>query len=380
MDTSGFLEWLKASLSSSEKTSDRRILRFVHPDDDKRFLRSLRAERPGSKPLRGIRRLGIIRAYSCPVPPEGLPVSFGGAIVWEEDIRVSTHAILAAQRVPADSGIPWGVRRIRAPEAWSRTTGHRVRVGVIDTGVDFDHPDLRHSLERGINLLQRTALPHDDNGHGTHIAGTIAAANRMQGMIGVAPRSAIYPIKAFDYNGTAYVSDIILGIDWCVRNRMDVVNMSFGMSTRSKSLLNAVSNAYRSGVLIVASSGNDGKRGRIDYPAKYPQTVAVGAINRKGEIASFTNRSDSVDIYAPGERVDSCWLRGNRKTMSGTSMATSHVTGAVALLLAHKPGLTPEQVKTVLKRSKRPLRNAKAPRKTGELDIARMLQVADKLM
>jgi subtilisin family serine protease len=202
----------------------------------------------------------------------------------------------------------------------------------------------------------------------------------MQGMIGVAPRSAIYPIKAFDYNGTAYVSDIILGIDWCVRNRMDVVNMSFGMRTRSKSLLGAVSNAYRSGVLIVASSGNDGKRGRIDYPAKYRQTVAVGAINRKGDVASFTNRSEAVDIYAPGEKVDSCWLRGNRKAMSGTSMATSHVTGAVALLLAHKPGLTPEQVKAVLQRSMRPLRNAKAPRTAGELDIMRMLQASDKMV
>jgi len=381
LDTSGFLEWLKGSLSSPENAVGRKILRFVRPDDDKKFFRMLQAERSKHKNLRGIRRLGIIRAYSCPIPPDGLPASFGGVIDWEDDIRIATHSALprpAAQRA-SFRGIPWGVRRIRAPEAWSRTTGHRVKVGVIDTGVDFDHPDLRHSLERGINLLYRTMLPYDDNGHGTHIAGTIAAANRMQGMIGVAPRSVIYPIKAFDYNGTAYVSDIILGIDWSVRNRMDVVNMSFGMRTRSKSLLDAVAGAYRSGVLIVASSGNDGKQGRIDYPARSRYTVAVGATNRKGEIASFTNRSDAVDIYAPGEKVDSCWLRGNHKTMSGTSMATSHVTGAIALLLAHKPGLAPDRVKAVLKRSMRPLKNARAPRKAGELDIMRMLQASDKM-
>ncbi|MBB6670576.1 S8 family peptidase [Cohnella nanjingensis] len=275
--------------------------------------------------------------------------------------------------------IPWGVRRIRAPKAWNRTTGQRVKVGVIDTGVDFQHPDLQHTLERGINLLQRTMLPQDDNGHGTHIAGSIAAANPVRGMIGVAPRSAIYPVKAFDYNGTAFVSDIILGIEWCVRNRMDVVNMSFGMTTRSKSLLGAVNNAYRSGVLIVASSGNDGKRGTIDFPARFANTVSVGALNRQGRIAKFTNRSALVDIYAPGDKVESAWLRGRRRIMSGTSMATSHVTGAIALLLADKPGLKPGEVKEILKRSARPLRNVKAPRRAGELDVMRMLQTADKI-
>lgn len=381
MDTSGFLDWLKASLSSSENRARRRIIRFLNPDDDKLFLKALQAERPRNRSLRGVRRLGIIRAYSCPVPAGEPPLSFGSSIAWEEDSLVSMHAVpkRTAVRSATEQGIPWGVRRIRAPEAWSRTTGYKVKVGVIDTGVDFEHPDLRHSLQRGINLLQRTMLPQDDNGHGTHIAGTIAAANRLEGMIGVAPRASIYPIKAFDYNGTAYVSDIILGIDWCVRNRMDVVNMSFGMSNRSKSLLSAVNNAYQSGVLIVASSGNDGKRGEIDYPARYSQTIAVGATNRQGKIASFTNRCGGIDIYAPGEKVSSCWPRNNRKTMSGTSMATSHVTGAVALLLGLKPGLTPDQVKSVIKRSWRPLKNTKAPRTTGELDVRRMLQAADKL-
>ncbi len=148
---------------------------------------------------------------------------------------------LSLNQQRAEKGIPWGVQEIQAPQAWSSTTGHRIKVGVIDTGVDFSHPDLRQSLARGINLLNRGALPHDDNGHGTHIAGTIAAANQLHGMIGVAPRPTIYPVKAFDQNGSAFVSDIILGIEWCVRNRMDVINMSFGMKTRSKSLLNAVS-------------------------------------------------------------------------------------------------------------------------------------------
>jgi len=288
--------------------------------------------------------------------------------------KTATANKLAAR----DKGIPWGVQQVKAPQVWSVTTGHRIKIGVIDTGADFGHPDLKHSLARGINLLNRTSLPYDDNGHGTHIAGTIAAANQPRGMIGVAPRATIYPVKAFDHNGSAFVSDIILGIEWCVRNRMNIINMSFGMKTRSKALLNAVNNAYNAGIIIIASSGNDGKRKSIDYPARYQQTVAVGATNKLRRIAPFSNRGAFIDIYAPGDKIHSAWLKGKYNEMSGTSMATSHVSGAVALLLAHKPGLSPAEIKSILKRSMQPLKGTKAPRITGELDIMRMLQAADR--
>lgn len=381
METSGLLKWLKGSLSAPETDAGRTILRFVRPGDDRRFFQALQSQRKNCKALQSVRRLGIIRAYACPIPVDQLPQALTKSVIWEPDAVVRVDGLpQASSGSRTAKGVPWGVRKIGAPDAWGRATGYRVKVGIIDTGVDFQHPDLRHSLERGINLLQRTQLPQDDNGHGTHIAGTIAAANQLQGMIGVAPRASLYPIKAFDHNGTAYVSDIILGIDWCVRNRMNVVNMSFGMHGRSRSLLHAVGNAYRSGVLIVASSGNDGKRGTIDYPARYSQTVAVGATNRQGRVAAFTNRSSYIDIYAPGEKIESCWLQGKRKIMSGTSMATSHVTGAVALLLSYRRDLTPEQIKQILKRSVRPLRGAKALRTTaGELRIGLMMQAADQL-
>ena len=200
-----------------------------------------------------------------------------------------------------------------APLAWNRSTGHRIHIGVIDTGIDHSHPDLKSSIGRGINLIDRTQLPHDDDGHGTHIAGTIAAANQPTGMIGVAPRSMVYPVKAFDHNGSAYVSDIILGIEWCVRNGMHIINMSFGMKTRSKSLLTACINAVNAGVVIVASSGNDGKRRAIDYPARYPQTISVGATNRMRRIAPFSNRGPYIDIYAPG---DGFIPRGSRENIT----------------------------------------------------------------
>jgi subtilisin len=378
LDASEIVEWLQSSPSSAREHGQRGILRFMNPGDYEKFMQTWQVKLPRCEGLQDFRQLGIIHAFSCPSPGPDLPSALGSGLVWEEDQPIRMHA-LSKGSIVTDKGIPWGVKHIQAPQAWSRTTGHRVKVAVIDTGVDFGHPDLRNSLERGINLINRMSLPHDDNGHGTHISGTIAAANELQGMIGVAPRATIYPVKAFDYNGTAYVSDIILGIEWCVRNNMNVVNMSFGMKTRSKSLLNAVDNAYRSGVLIIASSGNDGRIGDIDYPARYNHTIAVGATNQQNKIADFTNRSGHIDIYAPGDRIVSAWPIGQHREMSGTSMATSHVTGAVALLLALKPGLTPAQIKSVIKKSAKSLKTSKAPRMAGELNVMRMIKEADLL-
>ncbi|WP_237088833.1 S8 family peptidase [Paenibacillus larvae] len=217
--------------------------------------------------------------------------------------------------------------------------------------MDYSHPDLRQSISRGINLVHRQALPHDDNGHGTHIAGTIAASSTHSGILGVAPKARIHPVKAFDHNGSAYVSDIIAGIDWCVQQNLDIINMSFGMKTYSKSLEQAVLNAYNSGKIIVASSGNDGKKATIDYPAQLSHVISVGAITSNNKVASFSNRSNLIDIYAPGEKIYSAWLGGKYNELSGTSMATAHVSGVIALILAIKPDLKLMAVKKLLKRS-----------------------------
>ncbi|MFF2484217.1 S8 family serine peptidase [Paenibacillus sp. NPDC058071] len=381
MDITDFLQWLQDTAADPSLKTTHRIIRFQRQDDYERFIREwpspLTPDSESLSPLDALKPIPIIQSVSFPLPVQETLSQFEGLVSLEEDRRIAMHA--APQKsFNFDKGVPWGVQHVKAPLAWSTTTGHRVKIGVIDTGVDFSHPDLRQSLSRGINLLNRSMLPHDDNGHGTHIAGTIAAANQVQGMIGIAPRSQIYPVKAFDNNGSAFVSDIILGIDWCVRNRIQIINMSFGMKTRSKALYNAVTNAYNAGVIVVASSGNDGKRRSVDYPARYPQTISVGATTRLRRIAPFSNRGIYIDIYAPGEKIVSAWLRGKYHEMSGTSMATSHVSGAIALLLAHRPGLSPGEIKTILKRSIQPLRGTKAPKTIGELDIMRMLNTADR--
>ncbi|MFD1957083.1 S8 family peptidase [Paenibacillus thailandensis] len=382
MDMNAFLRWLRDTVASARQSAHKQIIRFQRPGDYRRFLQDWsevkQNDSNSASPLSLVKPIPIIRGISCPLPFIDTPGRFSEDIVIEHDRRIAVHSSPQKSSL-FDKGIPWGVQQIKAPLIWGTTTGHRVKVGVIDTGVDFSHPDLRHSLSRGINLLNRSMLPHDDNGHGTHIAGTIAAANQLTGMIGVAPRSLIYPVKAFDHNGSAFVSDIILGIDWCVRNRVNVINMSFGMKTRSKALLNAVTNAHNAGVIIVASSGNDAKRRSIDYPARYASTISVGATNKLRRIAPFSNRGAYIDVYAPGDKIISAWLRGKYHEMSGTSMATSHVSGAIALLLAYKPGLSPTEIKTILKRSLVPLRGVKTRRNIGELDVTRMIQAAERL-
>lgn len=382
MDVTGFLQLLQSELSSGGPDIRPYLICFHQPDVYEHCREALRYASIEHPRLGAVREEPLVYGFRCMLlaHPEDRWQAFQGDLRLEEDLQISMHAA-TNKPVNWQRGIPWGVRKIKAPQAWSSTTGHRIHIGVIDTGVDYRHPDLRHSLLSGINLVQRGLPPNDDNGHGTHIAGTIAASNQMYGIIGVAPRSLIHPVKAFDLNGSAFVSDIIAGIDWCVRNKIHIINMSFGMRSRSKSLLQAVTNATNAGISVVASSGNDAKRKSIDYPARYSQTIAVGATDRSRRIASFSNRGSYVDIYAPGEKIVSSWLKNKYHEMSGTSMATSHVSGAIALLLAIKPGLKPQEIKVLLKRTANATRSRNNRRSTqtpGEIDIVRLLREAEK--
>ncbi|MCZ8514590.1 S8 family peptidase [Paenibacillus filicis] len=350
-------------MQGSDRADRRHIIRFGTERDFALFTRLLgkggpAISRSGFYPVQPLHN---IRAISVPLRSPAKLASLPFVHSIEPDIRIRVHHALPRKRsVTQNAGIvkqapriPWGIKHIRAPLAWRKSQGDRIRIGVIDTGADYSHPDLRHCLSRGVNVLNRQLLPIDDNGHGTHIAGTIAAFTLQKGIIGVAPQAIIHPVKAFDHQGGAFVSDIISGIDWCVRNGVDIINMSFGMKTYSKALEDAVLNAYREGVIIVASSGNEGKQADVDYPARFKQVIAVGATTRKGRIAPFSNSGKKIDIYAPGEKIVSTWLRGQYHELSGTSMATSHVSGVIALMLARRPDLRPRQVKTILSRHAR---------------------------
>ncbi|WP_245856178.1 S8 family peptidase [Paenibacillus rigui] len=368
MKPSTFVEWLHDALEGDDNASCKHIIRFKTRKDFTACIHHMKRRSKEWPRLNNVQPLKIIRALSCTLQTTSQPIPFPFIESIEADTQIQVHAPKAVTAIQPSSGkttnetpnIPWGIKHIRAPQAWAKSKGERIRIGVIDTGADFTHPDLRHCLSYGINLLNRHMMPNDDNGHGTHIAGTIAASSRQRGIIGVAPQAMIHPVKAFDHQGSAFVSDIINGIDWCVKNQIHIINMSFGMKTYSRALESAVRNAYQAGVIVVASSGNEGKQATIDYPARLRQVIAVGATTRKGQIASFSNNSKNIDIYAPGEKIYSTWLRGKYHELSGTSMATSHVTGVIALMLSRRPGLKPLQIKSLIKK------NAKLILKSGK--------------
>ncbi|MDF2962320.1 MAG: peptidase [Paenibacillus sp.] len=360
MKPSLFVEWLHEAMDGAESAERKHIIRFTNRHDYAACIQQCNLMKQSLTRLNNVQPLKIIHAISCTLQSTAKLSSVPFIKSIETDSRMKVHTSKIVSAVQPSSGsktrtvsgnVPWGIRHIRAPQAWGKSKGERIRIGVIDTGADYTHPDLRHCLSYGVNLLNRHLLPNDDNGHGTHIAGTIAASSRQRGINGVAPQAMIHPVKAFDHQGSAFVSDIIGGIDWCVKNQIHIINMSFGMKTYSKALEAAIRNAYQAGVIVVASSGNEGKQATIDYPARLRQVIAVGATTRRGQIAPFSNISKKIDIYAPGDKIYSTWLRGKYHELSGTSMATSHVTGVIALMLSRKPGLKPLQVKSIIKKN-----------------------------
>lgn len=238
-----------------------------------------------------------------------------------------------SQRTPSQPAqvTPWGISDIGAPNAWVLTVGATVKVGVIDTGIDLAHPDLSLNIKGGYNAIYSTKSANDDNGHGTHVAGIIAALNNSIGVVGVAPSANLYAIKVLDRNGSGYLSDVIEGLDWAATHGMQVVNMSLGTSVDVQSMHDAVIRARAAGVVEVAAAGNSG--GAVIYPAAYPEVIAVSAVDNTNTVTSWSSRGPAVDLAAPGNNIFSTYKGQTYATLSGTSMATPHVTGSVALLL-----------------------------------------------
>jgi subtilisin family serine protease len=238
--------------------------------------------------------------------------------------------------------LPWGVDRIDAEEVWGSATGAGITVAVIDTGIDEDHPDLADNVVGGYNYVIKkgrldTGAYDDDNGHGTHVAGTIAGINNEIGVVGVAPEASIYGIKVLNKRGSGYMDDVIAGILWAANlnlgggDGIDVISMSLS-GPKSTSLENAVNYAAGKDIIIVAASGND-YSSSVSYPADYDAVISVGATDSSDRVASFSNYDADLDFVAPGVSVLSTYKNGGYATGSGTSMACPHVSGVVALLL-----------------------------------------------
>lgn len=290
-----------------------------------------------------------------------------GFIISEPDIEIKIDEPLKGKVAQTLKQIPWGIERINAPQAWRHSMGKGVKVAVIDTGVAYDHAAIERNYRGGVNILSPLFSPYDYNGHGTHVAGTIAGRKNASGVIGVAPRAHLYAVKAFNRKGTANLSDLLTAINWCIDNRMQVINMSFGMDKMSESLKYAIQKARSRGIVMVAAAGNQGTKGKLDFPARYPETIAVTATGKNNQLAAFSNIGREVSLAAPGDKVVSAWNNGSTRELSGTSMAVPHVAGTAALLLALHPELTPADVDAIMQGGSRPITGISS-RKMGMID------------
>lgn len=275
--------------------------------------------------------------------------------------------------------VPTGISRIGAYPASS--TGFGVGVAVIDTGIDLTHPDLGAPVN-GRNCISPGKTANDDNGHGSHVAGTIAARDNGTGVVGVAPGATLYAVKVLNARGSGSWSSVICGIDWVTANanKIGVANMSLGgagtatpttdtttcSNSSNDALHTAICKSVKAGVTYAVAAGNSASDASGFLPAAYEEVITVSALadydgltgglksptcaNYGGDdtFASFSNFGAPVDIAGPGVCIKSTWKGGGYKTISGTSMATPHVAGAAALYVGANPGAFPAAVKTAL--------------------------------
>ena len=239
--------------------------------------------------------------------------------------------------------IPWGVKKINSEYVWDKckSKGKEIKVAIIDTGIDKNHPDLKANVKGGYNFLEPDDTDDilDDNGHGTHIAGVIAALANKTGIIGVSPEASLYGVKCLDSQGIGEDYNIVKGINWCVENKMDIINMSFGDKETTKAEKDALDNAAENGVVLVAACGNSGVgKDTMDYPARYQSVISVGATDKNDKRASFSSTGPRLDVMAPGVNILST-TPGSYFAYSGTSMACPHVVGEIALLLSYNSEL-----------------------------------------
>lgn len=242
----------------------------------------------------------------------------------------------------------WGITAFDLPKAWSITQGEGVEIAVLDTGCDLNHPDLKDNLLEGANFINSQKPPEDGNGHGTHVTGTLVAINNDIGIVGVCPKAKVVPVKVLDDKGNGNMLSVANGIRWAANRGVDIITMSLGAPVKVQEVRKAIQYAANKGIPTFVAAGNAGNTKEVFYPANYPETIAIGAINENFERASFSNTGENLDFMAPGVDIFSTVPNDWYATLSGTSMACPFAVGVAALVLSYvKQGKAKFKLETV---------------------------------
>lgn len=242
------------------------------------------------------------------------------------------------------------LKQIRAEQAWDvATSNESVVIAIVDTGVDLDHPDLKDNLVPGVNLIQPDAPPQDDNGHGTSVAGVIAAiADNDSGTAGLLWKTKIMPIKALESDGNGDEDKLGEGILYAVDHGAKIVVLSLGLNKYSPYMENIVRYAEDNGVVLVAASGNEGNA--VKYPAAYETVLAVGGVGTDNKPEALSNAGPELDVVAPWV-VFTTARDGGYEYKDGTSMAAPQVAGVCALILSKYPDMKPVEVRNLIRQT-----------------------------
>ncbi|WP_046213147.1 S8 family peptidase [Paenibacillus wulumuqiensis] len=235
---------------------------------------------------------------------------------------------------------PQGVALIQAPQVWEQSRGEGITIAILDTGCDTDHPDLQGRIQGGRNFTGdddgNPDIYEDYNGHGTHVAGTIAGISNDSGVVGVAPEANLLILKVLDRQGSGQYEWIIDGINYAVQQKVDIISMSLGGPEDVPAMHKAIQKAVEQNILVICAAGNEGDNNEATdeygYPGYYNEVISVGSVDLSRQSSDFSNTNTEVDLVAPGEDILSTYPDGKYATLSGTSMATPHVSGAMALI------------------------------------------------
>ncbi|WHY73170.1 S8 family peptidase [Fictibacillus enclensis] len=245
------------------------------------------------------------------------------------------------------SSYQYAPQKVGAQSAWDVTKGSSsVKVAIVDTGVDYNHPDLAGKVIKGYDYVDNDSDPMDLNEHGTHCAGIAAAVtNNSRGIAGMAPNVSVLAVRVLDANGSGSLDDVASGIRYAADQGAKVISLSLGGPSSASTLQSAVSYAASKGSVVVAAAGNE-STSAPSYPAYYSSAIAVAATDQNDRLASFSNYGSWVDVAAPGVNILSTIPGGNYAYLSGTSMATPLVAGVAGLLASQ--GRSASQIRSAI--------------------------------